>query len=130
MEKQPFTPSGVLALQEWLYQLPQTEFDAEILAMQTNFEAWSLAHLELDSQQLTFYKELNVTAKNNLAYNITLASAYKKPISLTQEVLRSSVPEPESDKLFKPKSSLAITSDGEGNYEVDGEVVIEVNYIS
>nr|MBP8067592.1 hypothetical protein [Pedobacter sp.] len=103
MEREPFTPAGVLALQEWLYQLPQLEFDAQILAMESNFEAWSLVHLELDAQQLVFYNQLSTTAKNNLAYTVTLAAAYKKPISLIQLLQKSNDPEPEEDKLFKPK---------------------------
>lgn len=134
METQPFTPTGVLALQDWLYELPQLKFDEEILAMQTDFEAWSLAHLELETEQLAFYAQLSPTAKTNLAYNVTLAAAHKKVITLTQQVQKMDdpdpEPEPESDKLFKPKSSLTVTSDGEGNYEVDGEVEIEVTYLS
>lgn len=130
METQPFTPAGVLALQEWLYELPQLEFDSEILAMQTDFEAWSLAHLELDTAQLAFYDQLSPTAKTNLAYTVTLAAAHKKAITLNQQVQKMVDPDPESDKLFKPKSSLTVTSDGEGNYEVEGEVEIEVTYIS
>ncbi len=130
MEREPFTPAGVLALQEWLYQLPQLEFDAQILAMESNFEAWSLVHLELDAQQLVFYNQLSTTAKNNLAYTVTLAAAYKKPISLIQLVQKSNDPEPEEDKLFKPKSTLSVTSDSNGNYEVEGELEIEVTYTS
>lgn len=130
MEKQPFTPAGILALQEWLYQLPPLEFNAEILAMETNFEAWSLTHLELDAQQQLFYIKLSRTAKNNLAYNITLAAAYKKPISLIQQHQKSKDSGTEEDKLFKPKSTLDVTSDGDGTYEVDGEVIIEVTYLS
>ncbi len=130
MEKQPFTPSGVSALQQWLYQLPQLEFNAEIQAMETSFEAWSLAHLQLDAQQLAFYSQLSGTAKNNLAYNVTLAASYKKQISLVQLVQKSNEPEPEEDKLFKPKSTLAVTSHNDGTYEVDGEVEIEVIYTS
>ena len=130
MEKQPFTPSGVLALQQWLYQLPQLEFDAEILAMETNFEIWSLAHLALDAQQLIFYNQLGSTAKNNLAYNVTLAAAYKKSIGLVQLLQKSDDADSEEDKLFKPKSTLAVTSDSNGGYEVEGELEIEVTYLS
>ena len=130
MEKQPFTPSGVLALQQWLYQLPPLEFSEEILSMERNFEVWSLAHLALDEQQLIFYNQLSRTGKNNLAYNVTLAAAYKKPISLVQLLQKSDEPEPEEDKLFKPKSTLAVTSDGNGTYEVEGELEIEVTYLS
>ena len=91
MEKQPFTPSGVLALQQWLYQLPPLEFSEEIRAMENNFEAWSLAHLVLDAQQLIFYNQLSSTGKNNLAYNVTLAAAYKKPNSLSSSGSGSSL---------------------------------------
>lgn len=55
MEKQLFTPAEVLALQQWLYQLPTAAFNARILAMENNFEAWSLVHLELDANQYIFY---------------------------------------------------------------------------
>ena len=130
MEKQPFTPSGVLALQQWLYQLPPLEFSEEVLAMENNFEAWSLAHLALDAQQLIFYNQLSRTAKNNLAYNVTLAAAYKKPIRLVQLLQKGDEPEPEEDKLFKPKSTLAVTSDSNGAYEVEGGLEIEVTYLS
>ena len=131
MEKQTFTPAGVLALQEWLYELPSVEFDVEILAMETDFEAWSLAHLELDSNQLTFYSQLSVVAKYNLAYTITLAAMFKKPISLVQIVQKSDDPEPTDEgKLFKPKSSITITSDSEGKDVVEGDVEIEVTYVS
>ncbi len=133
MEKQPFTPAGVLALQQWLYQLPTPQFHMEINAMEADFEAWSLAYLELDANQLTFYNQLSSVAQNNLAHVIKLAARFKKPISLVQ--LQSSgdpepEPEPGEDKLFKPKSSLAITSDNHGNDVVEGEVEIEVTYIS
>ena len=131
MQKQPFTPAGVLALQQWLYELPPLEFDAEILAMETDFEAWSLAHLELDTNQITFYNQLSAIAQYNLAYTITLAAMFKKPVSLVQLVQKSNESEPpEEDKLFKPKSSLTITSDSEGNDVVEGDVEIEVTYIS
>ena len=129
MEKHPFTPAGVLALREWLYQLPATQFDVEILAMNNNFEAWSLAHLELTVNQLKFYNQLSGIAKNNLAYTITLGATFKKPISLVQLLLKESNDDP-VDKLFKPKSTLAITSHSNGTQEVEGEVVIEVTYIS
>jgi len=129
MEKQPFTPSGVLALKDWLYQLPTVQFDAELLAMNNNFEAWSLAHLELNTQQIEFYNQLSGIAKNNIAYNVTLAATFKKPISLVQSLLRDSGDDP-VDKLFKINSSLAITSDNEGSEEVEGEAVIEVTYIN
>lgn len=130
MEKQLFTPSGVLALQQWLYQLPQLEFDAEILAMETNFEVWSLTHLTLDAQQIIFYNQLGGTAKNNLAYNVKLAAAYKKPIRLVQLLQKSDDADSEEDKLFKPKSTLAVTSDSNGSYEVEGELEIEVTYLN
>ena len=131
MEREPFTPDGVLALQEWLYQLPPLQFNAEILAMENDFEAWSLAHLELDPQQLIFYNQLSTVAKNNLAYNVTLAASYKKPVSLVQLLQKNNEPEPpEDDKLFKPKSTLSVTSDSNGNHEVNGELEIEVVYIS
>lgn len=127
MEKQPFTPEGVAALQAWLNQLPSLQFDAEIAAMHRNFELWALAHLELNPQQLQFYQQLSVVAKENLIYLVTLAAAYKQPISLTQEGGEEPPPE---DKLFKPKSTLAITSHTGGDYDVDGELVIEVVYLS
>ncbi|MGF1924755.1 MAG: hypothetical protein ACQUHE_11295 [Bacteroidia bacterium] len=129
MDKQHFTPEGVLALQEWLYQLPNALFDEEILAMNDDFEAWSLAHLELTEKQLEFYDQLGSMAKNNLAYNVTLAATFKKPIKLEQLLLRDGNDDP-VDKLFKPKSSLTITSQSNGNQEVDGEVIIEVTYLS
>ncbi len=129
MEKQPFTPSGVLALKEWLYQLPTALFDAELLAMNNNFEAWSLAHLELTAKQLEFYNQLSGIAKNNLAYNVTLAATFKKPISLEQLLLKDSNDDP-VDKLFKPGSTISITSHNDGTQNVDGEVVIEVTYIT
>ena len=128
MEREPFTPAGVTALEQWLYQLPQLEFNAEIVAMETNFESWSLAHLELDTKQIAFYNQLSRTAKNNLAYTITLAATYKKPISLVQLLQGADESESEEDKLFKPTSSLVVTSHNDGTYEVDGEVEIEVTY--
>ncbi|MEJ5994388.1 hypothetical protein WG904_08160 [Pedobacter sp. Du54] len=131
MEKQPFTPAGVLALQQWLYQLPPVEFDTEILAMETDFETWSLAHLALDNNQLTFYNQLSSVAQYNLAYTITLAAMFKKPVSLVQLVQNSNEPDSsESDKLFKPKSTITITSNSDGNDVVEGDVEIEVTYLS
>lgn len=130
MEKQPFTPEGVLALNQWLYSLPPLEFNAQIKAMEINFEAWSLAHLELDEQQLAFYNRLSGTAKSNLAYNVTLGCSYKKPVSLVQLLQKIDEPSVEGDKLFEPKSTLTVTSHNDGSYDVDGEVVIEVTYIS
>lgn len=129
MEKKPFTPSGVLALKEWLYQLPTPAFEAEVIAMHRDFEAWSLTHLELTAKQLEFYDQLSEIAKNNLAYGVTLAATFKKPISLVQLLANDSDDDP-VDKLFKPSSSLAITSHSDGTEEVDGEMVIEVTYIS
>ena len=76
------------------------------------------------------FRSLSRTAKNNLAYNVTLAAAYKKPISLVQLLQKSDEPEPEEDKLFKPKSTLAVTSDSNGMYGVEGELEIEVTYLN
>lgn len=129
MEKQPFTPEGVLALQTWLYQLPPLDFDAEIIAMTNDFEAWSLAHLELDEIQLDFYLQLSPTAKQNLAYLVTLAATYKNPVSLIQHQLKSGGEEPPEDKLFKPKSTLQVTSHIDGSYEVEGDLTIDVSYV-
>jgi len=130
MEKQPFTPAGVLALQQWLYQLPQLQFDEEILSMQTNFETWSLAHLELTVKQLAFFNKLSETAKNDLACKVQLGAAYKKSITLIQYQQKSSDPVPPDDKLFEPKSSITVTSHNDGTYNVNGEVEIEVTYIN
>lgn len=130
MEKQPFTPAGILALQHWLYQLPPHQFSAEIAAMETDFEGWSLEHLELDAHQLIFYKQLSALARNNLAYVITLAAKFKKRISLVHVFQKNNDSEPVEDKLFKPKNTLAVTSDNQGNDVVEGEVEIEVSYLN
>ncbi|SFH19389.1 hypothetical protein [Pedobacter insulae] len=130
MEKQPFTPAGILALQQWLYKLPPLQFNEEILTMNTNFEAWSLAHLELTTAQLTFFNQLSETAKSDLACKIQLGAAYKKLITLIQHQQKSSAPIPEEDKLFEPKSSITVTSHSDGTYDVNGEVEIAVTYIS
>jgi len=131
MEKQSFTPAGVLALQQWLYELTPFEFDIEILAMESDFEAWALAHLDLDTNQISFYNQLSVVAQYHLAYTITLAARFKKAVSLVKIVQKSNETEPlQEDKLFKPKSSLTITSDSEGLDIVEGDVEIEVTYVS
>ncbi|RZK26468.1 MAG: hypothetical protein EOO43_02720 [Flavobacterium sp.] len=127
MPKQPFTPAGVTALKIWLYELPPLEFNNEITAMQTDFESWSLNHLDLTNEQLDFYSQLSSVAQTNLAYNVTLGAMFKRPISLVQ-LFDGKKDQKGEDKLFKPKSSLTITSDGNGDDLVEGEVVIEVEY--
>jgi|GEM_PF-1585245 len=127
MKKYPFTPEGITALQTWLNALPPAHFDAEIAAMQADFEQWSVNHLDLEPHQTQFYLSLSETAKKNLAYLVTLAASYKRTVSLVQE---GDTEEPPEDKLFKPKSTLAVTSHNGGDYEVDGELIIDVTYIS
>jgi len=126
MEKEPFTPEGLTALQSWLNGLASAQFDAEIAAMQQDFERWASRHLELSAEQSQFYEAMSATAKQNLAYLVTLAAAYKRNVSLVQE----GPGEPSEDKLFRPKSSLSVTTHQGGGYDVDGELVIEVRYIA
>lgn len=132
MEKQPFTPAGVAAVQQWLSSLPDAELNAEVLKMETGFEQWVLAHFELNEAQHHFFDKMSHTAQKNLKYLVILAVQYRRSVTLTQQYVKSNVEsdEPDADKLFKPKSSLAVTSNNDGDYEVGGSLEIEVTYLT
>jgi hypothetical protein len=126
MERQPFTTAGILALQQWLYGLNDVELEAEALAIETNFNVWVLAHIELTQKQLASFNGMSKRVLNFLSSNSGLAVSNRLPINLLKE---GGEQEPIDDKLFKPKSSLMIIAHSNGTYEVSGSFDILVQYL-
>ncbi|MES2418418.1 MAG: hypothetical protein V4541_09535 [Bacteroidota bacterium] len=129
MEKQPFTTEGVLALQNWLYNLSNAELEAEVLAMKANFTGWVLTYLLLDETQLAYFDNMSATPMEFLAFQTTFAVANRRPINLMKQAPKNNNALFD-DKLFEPESKLAVTSHSNGSYEVSGELNIEVSYIN
>ena len=126
MHKQPFTQAGFRALQAQLYQLNDTLLQLEADAIVLNFEHWFFNHLDVSLNQLSFLNEINPKALSFIAKQTSFAIANRLPVSLSKD-------EEEDDKtgkVIKPKSSFTVTAGSDGQMVVEGELLLQIYYVS
>jgi len=126
MHKQPFTQAGFLALQAQLYQLNDTLLQLEADAIALNFEHWFFNHLDVSLNQLSFLNEISPKALSFIAKQTSFAVANRLPVSLLKD-------EEEGDKtgkVIKPKSSFTVTAGSDGQMVVEGELLLQIYYVS
>lgn len=125
MQKQQFTPAGVMALQTELYMLSNVQLLVEVDDLQLNFKNWINTHLDLSAAQLNFLTELDPRAFSFLVTQTAIAVANRLSISLEKE------PDDDDDKtgkVIKPKSLFTTTANSEGNVNTTGELIIQIYY--
>ena len=126
MHKQPFTQAGFLALQAQLYQLNDTLLQLEADAIALNFEHWFFNHLDVSLNQLSFLNEISPKALSFIAKQTSFAVANRLPVSLLKD-------EEEGDKtgkVIKTKSSFTVTAGSDGQMVVEGELLLQIYYVS
>ncbi|WP_316801452.1 hypothetical protein [Pedobacter frigidisoli] len=126
MIKHFFDEEGVEQTQLALYGLTDAERQEEAAAIRLDLPAWVVRWFELDAQQQAYFNQMNSQMIGFLAEQASFAVANRLPITLIKYSARAEGDE--SDKLFKPTSSLTATADSNGNFEASGSLTIEVSY--
>lgn len=127
MQKQPFTQAGFVALQTELYLLNDTLLQLEADEIALNFKGWMNDHFELSSNQTEFMNQLNPKAVSFLSSQTSFAVANRLPITLAKEEEEE---EEKIGKVIKPKSNFTVTADASGNMVAEGDLLIQIYYLT
>lgn len=128
MQKQPFTQAGFLALQTELYLLNDTLLQLEADEIALNFKGWMNDHFELGASQTEFMNQLNPKAVSFLSSQTSFAVANRLPISLAKE--DEGDDDDKSGKVIKPKSNFTVTAAASGNMVAEGDLLIQIYYLT
>lgn len=124
MEKFPFTPEGVEALCQQLYQLADTALALEAAALATDFNAWVKAHFLMTPEQVTYLESLHTEVNRFLAFQTSFAVGHRLPIVLNKPTLTGV----RASKLFDPKASITLHILPDQSYTAVGQVTLDITY--
>lgn len=126
MQKKPFSQPGFELLQTELYALDDVLLQLEADAIAINFKAWMNQHFELSVKQLTFLNLIDQKAVYFLEMQTSFAVANRLPITLQ----KTEDDDEKTGKVIKPKSKFTVTADSAGKLSVEGDLEIQIYYLS
>mgnify|MGYP006145825787 CR=1 FL=1 len=122
MEKFEFSPTGVAALCQQLYQLDDTALDVEASFIAVDFKAWAIAHVAFTESQIVYLDELPLATIQFLAFQTSFAVRHRLPITLIKPEQAGA----RASKLFKPKAEMELTVLPDDSYTAEGELLLTV----
>lgn len=127
MKRQPFTNAGFQALQNELYQLPDDELQLQADLVLNDFIPWLELHFDLSVSQLAFLDQIDSRMKYSLAHNTSFAIVNRAPIILIKPEASLRTEEKER-KIIRDNVTITSSSDEDGDFELDGELIITIEY--
>ncbi|PPK99385.1 hypothetical protein [Parapedobacter indicus] len=125
MEKQPLTPTGVQALLDELYALPDEQLQQEAQALAVDFSGWLSTHFELTAYQVQFIDdELSASFISFVSSRVPFVMERRLPI--TYSVFKNPPEEEEeewgkivttTDNVSQASTSEAFTSGASGSFQ-------------
>lgn len=125
MEKQLLTPTGVQALLDDLYALPDAQLQQEAQALALNFSGWLSSHFELTAHQEQFIDhELSTSFISFVSSRVPFVmerrlpitySAFKKPPAEEEEEWGKIITT--TDNVSQASTSEIFTSGASGSFQ-------------
>lgn len=124
MKKQPLTPTGVQALLDELYALPDAALHQEAQALGLDFSRWLLTHFELTAHQVQFIDEhLSASFISFVSSRVPFVMEHRLPITYS---VFNNPPEKEeewgkivttTDNVSQVSTSEVFTSGASGSFQ-------------
>lgn len=124
MTRSPLTPIGLQGKTEELYQLSDTDLQAEAIAVQVDFKSWVKEHFFLSKKQKEYVNNLGIQTTNYFGSQCSICFSNRLPIELIYPI----PPGTDYSKWTGTANSLVVKSDGSGKTVATGSLTFEFTY--